>query len=133
LNLTNAMATKSVPIARLREERELLSDPVRRARLRPAELRAVEADFFSRKPLLAPWVATLPLGIGAAVALAPAFDEQRTERARWSSGLLGGAGLLFWITSLSWEHPVDTYRYDVRRLRLAPVVTASGVGVLGTF
>lgn len=129
----NALLEHGVPIETLRSNLQALSDPSQRARLTAAELARYERDFWSRQRAIPLGITFAPMAIGGLVALYPAFDTDRTPRARWLAVAFGSAGLLSGLAGLLSEHPVAAYRSDLRRLRLTPVFIGNGVALFGTF
>lgn len=129
----SALLEDGVPIATLRANLIALEDPTRRARLTSRELSRYERDFLSREHPIPLAVIFAPMGIGGLVALYPALERDRTPSARALAVTLGAAGIFVELAGLLSEHPVSGYRSDLNKLRLAPVFTASGVGLSGSF
>jgi hypothetical protein len=94
-------------VDRLRAHRKKFESP---SRVSEEELLRIESDFLATDGPIALWVVRLPIAIGSAVALAPAFDDSYQGSQRLQSGIWGGVGLVLWFWSMFGTYPVDYYR-----------------------
>lgn len=133
LSAINAIASNGVGIAVQRRNYARIATPSDRASLTTAQLIRIEADFISRKPALPYWLVMAPIGVSGAVALAPAFDGDRTDRTRALSAALGSLAILNFAVALAVEHPVASYQSDLGKLKLTAIASGTGLALVGSF
>jgi hypothetical protein len=122
-DVANALA-RQTKLSTLRSERDRLDA----GDVDTTELRAIEHDFLGSQVPLGPSIYAIPLGIGAAVSLVPAFDGHYSQAERTWSAVIGSTLGLTCVLSLLSVQPVSHYSAQLNSLGFELVASPTNLG-----
>lgn len=135
LSLTNALIVDPPSSAVLWNHYLSLRSPGQRERVSARRVARIERDLRRTRRPLPSWLVALPAALGGMVALAPAFDKKRSERARLHASLSGALATVEGVGMMLLPEPYRDYEGDMRQtgLKVSAFFGGPGFVVNGRF